>query len=249
MRTPKAVAVFGILLVFALRVDCRDKVEYQRLVGVFLAVFKHAESEFSVSDVETNTVGTGIMRFGNKGGAAISLSLNDFRLCIINSHLAAGQGEVKKRNLDYQSISKGMKFRKAKNLFDHDAVIWMGDMNSRLETDKTHEDVIHMINMNQYGDLFRNDQLRQQRQEGASFVGFDEMTPTFKPTYKFDPGTSTYDTSPKKRKPAWCDRILIWKKSSRVDIRQLSYTSKHDVVLSDHKPVQASIKLNLAVPR
>jgi len=226
-----------------------EQVQYIRLIGVFLIVFRRAEAAFTVSDVDTHIVGTGMLNFGNKGGAGISMKLNDFRLCIINSHLAAGQGEVAARNKDFHSIARNMKFSKVRNIYEHDAIIWMGDMNSRLNIAKDRRnEIVHLCNTGAYADLLQHDQLHQQKQERASFADFHEMPPTFKPTYKFDPKTSTYDTGPKQRMPAWCDRVLHWKKNSAVDIAQLTYESRHDVKHSDHKPVQALLRLNL-VPR
>jgi len=40
------------------------------------------------------------------------------------------------------------------------------------------------------------------------FSGFVEPAISFKPTYKYDRWTDDYDTSSKKRIPAWTDRVL-----------------------------------------
>jgi phosphatidylinositol-bisphosphatase len=42
------------------------------------------------------------------------------------------------------------------------------------------------------------------------FLDFEEGPLTFKPTYKYQPGTDLYEQRPDKklRAPAWCDRIL-----------------------------------------
>lgn len=41
-------------------------------------------------------------------------------------------------------------------------------------------------------------------------LDFEEGPLTFKPTYKYQPGTDLYEQRPDKklRAPAWCDRIL-----------------------------------------
>jgi len=53
-------------------------------------------------------------------------------------------------------------------------------------------------------------QLYCQMKEGAVFENFTEAPITFAPTYKYDPGTTIYDSSEKRRTPAWCDRVLFY---------------------------------------
>uniref|UniRef100_A0A3B3U0R3 Inositol polyphosphate 5-phosphatase K-like n=1 Tax=Poecilia latipinna TaxID=48699 RepID=A0A3B3U0R3_9TELE len=87
--------------------------------------------------------------------------------------------------------------------------------------------------------------------------GFQEGPLRFPPTYKFDVGTNTYDTSGKKRKPAWTDRIL-WRLratapaaqnvakrvsvsglASGIRVTQHFYRSHMEYLVSDHKPTYA----------
>uniref|UniRef100_A0A8C0W1F1 SKICH domain-containing protein n=1 Tax=Castor canadensis TaxID=51338 RepID=A0A8C0W1F1_CASCN len=88
--------------------------------------------------------------------------------------------------------------------------------------------------------------------------GFQEGPLNFAPTFKFDVGTNKYDTSAKKRKPAWTDRIL-WKvkapgggpspsgrESHRLQVTQHSYCSHMEYTVSDHKPVAAQFVLQFA---
>jgi len=222
-----------------------SEVGHVRLIGIFLMVFKRTDSAFSVSDVKDDTVGTGIMNFGNKGGAGISMTLNNnFKLLVINCHLAAGLSQMAKRNKDWQAITKKMKFSKKGGVFDHDAVIWMGDTNSRLNTKMTYEEVTAIAKNDEYQRLYEFDQIKEQREKKAIFVDFAEMKPTFRPTYKYDVGTDVFDTSEKKRLPAWTDRIMHWEKEG-VTMTQDTYTSVQKVMVSDHKPVQSLMTLSL----
>lgn len=63
----------------------------------------------------------------------------------------------------------------------------------------------------------------------------------FKPTYKLDRNSDEYDTGPKKRIPAWTDRILYVNKG----ISCLAYNSDPTLRTSDHRPVYASFKIEV----
>ena len=54
-------------------------------------------------------------------------------------------------------------------------------------------------------------------------------------------GTNTWDSSSKKRCPAWCDRIL-WKGE---EVKQLSYSMHSNILPSDHKPVSALFNVEI----
>uniref|UniRef100_A0A8C6ZZX9 SKICH domain-containing protein n=1 Tax=Nothoprocta perdicaria TaxID=30464 RepID=A0A8C6ZZX9_NOTPE len=85
--------------------------------------------------------------------------------------------------------------------------------------------------------------------------GFQEGPLNFPPTFKFDVGTNKYDSSVKKRKPAWTDRIL-WKIKSPgagcqpgragLSVSQLCYCSHMEYTVSDHKPVAAVFAVQFA---
>ena len=56
------------------------------------------------------------------------------------------------------------------------------------------------------------DQCRREMAFGRVFRGMREGCITFRPTYKFDKASANpfgYDTSEKRRIPAWCDRIFF----------------------------------------
>ena len=56
------------------------------------------------------------------------------------------------------------------------------------------------------------DQLKLEMAEGRTFVHLQEAPITFRPTYKFDKHSQEpldYDSSEKRRVPAWTDRILF----------------------------------------
>ena len=63
-------------------------------------------------------------------------------------------------------------------------------------------------NSSAYKSVLDFDQLNYLKAEGHIFRGFAEDPIHFPPTFKYDPGTNTFDTSHKQRVPSYTDRIL-----------------------------------------
>lgn len=212
-------------------------------LGGILSLLFICESEYmKVKHIEGDVKKTGFGGMAsNKGAVAVSFKYSATRFCVIVSHLAAGLDNVEQRHVDYKTIVKNIRFSRGLRIKDHDAIIWMGDFNYRILM--TNEEVRRLIMSNDYGKLFERDQLNQQMIAGASFPYYHEMEIKFPPTYKFDVGTKTYDTSEKMRIPAWTDRIL-----NRGEVlTQLRYGSAEDILFSDHRPVYATFKARVTV--
>ncbi|KAL0438608.1 UNVERIFIED_CONTAM: Type IV inositol polyphosphate 5-phosphatase 11 [Sesamum latifolium] len=120
-----------------------------------------------------------------------------------------------------------------------------GDLNYRLQGINTFP-ARNLIHRNLHGLLTSKDQLLQEAERGEVFNGYCEGTLSFKPTYKYDVGSSEYDTSEKVRVPAWTDRIL-YKVEDRHNIHASLhlYESVDGIYSSDHKPVKAHLCLTL----
>ncbi|KAJ1349094.1 hypothetical protein KIN20_004544 [Parelaphostrongylus tenuis] len=227
-------------------------VSSMRLIGIFLVLFQSRTSTVKVSQINAAYIATGISmlvnKLGNKGGTAISLRLNDTLVCFVNCHLAAGNGELERRNQDFRDISQ-LTFADGLSIYDHDAVFWFGDLNYRLKVENSGwstEQVRQIASTSEFPVLFKYDQLREQQLLGQVFVGFQEpeVLP-FRPTYKYDVGTSTWDSSEKARVPAWCDRILWWTRDADIILKTRGYESVERVFISDHKPVRASFSIKV----
>lgn len=130
-------------------------------------------------------------------------------------------------------------------------LIWVGDLNYRINL--TEAEVKAALQRRDLRSLSEYDQLNIERSGGRTFHVFDEGDIDFLPTYKYDAGTNRYDTSEKRRAPAWTDRVL-WRKARahlephaedghHSDIRLTSYSSCMDMMMSDHKPVNAIMHL------
>ena len=163
--------------------------------------------------------------------------------------------EYERRNQDYMDICTRMSFSTmerpdadtmpafgAKRIKDHDMVFWLGDLNYRL-SDLDCQEVKELLNEGNYGLLQEQDQFSIQRQQRRVFLGYKEGDITFPPTYKYDPGTSDWDSSEKSRPPAWTDRIL-WRGER---VTQTAYRSHMNLLVSDHKPVSATFRAGVKV--
>lgn len=98
------------------------------------------------------------------------------------------------------------------------------------------EQIKGMLDRGQYEVILENDQLKKQKDLRNVFEGYLEGAIHFPPSYKYNPGTDEWDSSEKRRPPAWCDRVL-WRASP--DIVQLAYRSHPQLKASDHKPVSS----------
>eukprot|EP00299_Pterocystis_sp_00344_P005082 c16408_g1_i1.p1 GENE.c16408_g1_i1~~c16408_g1_i1.p1 ORF type:complete len:541 (-),score=152.07 c16408_g1_i1:136-1620(-) len=128
-------------------------------------------------------------------------------------------------------------------IFSHDVIFWFGDLNYRISLPA--EEVRTKIRDQDLETLLRYDQLTVERDHGNVFVGYEEAPITFAPTYKYDVGTDVYDSSEKKRTPAWCDRVL-W----RGDGVMCLHYGRAELTASDHRPVTCylSVAVKMTVP-
>lgn len=178
-------------------------------------------------------------QFKTKGAVAVSFLLFGTSFIFVNSHLTAHTENVKDRVKDLKKIyamlnlPKLLPLKRKHDIFDsYDCVFWCGDLNFRLE--QTRAEIIRDID--EGVSVMETDQLGWLMQKGTVFRGFKEHLITFKPTYKYDPGTDNFDTSSKQRIPSYTDRILF-KHTSSSPVRPLHYDSVQGVTTSDHKPV------------
>lgn len=233
-----------------------------RMQGVILLVFaKYYHLPF-LQDIQTDCTRTGLGGYwGNKGGVSVRLSIFGHMVCFLNCHLPAHLEKAEQRKEDFATILHMQQFegRVASGILDHDLVFWFGDLNFRIESLDIRF-VKYAIDSNILSQLWEKDQLNIAKSTWPVLSGFQEGPLNFPPTFKFDVGTNKYDSSAKKRKPAWTDRIL-WKiKSPSVglgaggcrpsqgvlSVSQLCYCSHMEYTISDHKPVAAIFAVQFA---
>jgi len=128
-------------------------------------------------------------------------------------------------------------------IMDHEICFLNGDLNYRI--DHRRDAVIQTITAGDHESLLHHDQLLKEMAQNPGFrlCTFQEAPITFAPTYKYDPLTSNYDSSEKKRIPAWCDRIL-YNSRDPTRVQSLNYR-RYEVNVSDHRPVSAGFRITV----
>ncbi|KAK5868218.1 hypothetical protein PBY51_009252 [Eleginops maclovinus] len=245
------------------------KVSSVRLQGLLLLFFCKLEHLPFIRDIQATYTRTGIYGYwGNKGGVCVRLSFYGHMLCFLNCHLAAHMNYASERVDEFEYIMDKLAFvsEKAPRIADHKLVFWFGDLNFRIQDHGMHF-VRSCINERTYSLLWSKDQLTMMKKKEQLLQEFEEGPLDFQPTYKFDINSNNYDSSGKKRKPAWTDRIL-WRlrpgnppteeeeengalegkeeeEEFPLKIRQDSYTCNMEYSISDHKPVTGVFTLEL----
>ncbi|GAB6028593.1 Synaptojanin-1 [Chamberlinius hualienensis] len=227
------------------------QLKVERLRGILLLVFVKRRHLLHIRGLQTEYTRTGIGGlWGNKGGVSVRMKMYGCSICIVNCHLAAHDNELNQRIEDYNSIVDGQVFSdiETENILCHDYILWMGDLNFRINSFSTQE-IKELIDKSQLDKLLENDQLNIVRRNGQAFAEFNETIPTFKPTYKFHVGMNGYDLG---RKPGYTDRILFKVnpdvyENVKLEMEQLSYKSHESYVQSDHKPVSGLFNIKVFV--
>ncbi|KAL4978937.1 Endonuclease/exonuclease/phosphatase [Aspergillus desertorum] len=229
------------------------------LIGLFTCIFVKHKERAKIKNISAAEVKRGMGGLhGNKGALVFRFILDDSSLCFVNCHLAAGQTQTTHRNNDIAAILETESLPVETSLtsrldhfvsggdgsmiMDHEICVLNGDLNYRIDSVPRHV-IIEDIRNNNLAKLLERDQLIASRRKNPGFRlrAFQEAPITFAPTYKYDVGTDEYDSSDKKRSPAWCDRVL-YRGLGRV--KQLEYR-RHEVRASDHRPVSATFKFRI----
>ncbi|XP_028839590.1 inositol polyphosphate 5-phosphatase K isoform X2 [Denticeps clupeoides] len=236
------------------------KVTSVRMQGLLLLFFAQQAHLPFIRDIETTYTRTGFFGYwGNKGGVSVRFSLYGHMLCFLNCHLMAHMGYTLQRVDEFEYILDMQSFDlvNTPQILDHNVVFWFGDLNFRIADHGLHF-LRSCINSGRFHLLWERDQLTMMKKKEPLLQEFEEGPLHFRPTYKFNPFSDTYDTSGKKRKPAWTDRIL-WRvkpkaatdedeklssassldehEESSIKVTQDVYTCNMEYGVSDHKPV------------
>ncbi|OQO15273.1 hypothetical protein B0A48_00656 [Cryoendolithus antarcticus] len=230
------------------------------MVGLFTCIFVKTSLRPRIKAISTAEIKRGMGGLhGNKGALVVRMTLDDSSLCFINCHLAAGQTQTINRNNDVAAILEAEALAphvfpansdlSLSDLFtsggdgsmilDHELCILNGDLNYRIDT-MGRDTVIKHVSQKNLARLLERDQLLLSRKKNPGFRlrAFAEAPITFAPTYKYNVQSDEYDTSEKRRAPAWCDRVLY---RGLGKVKCESYR-RWEVRVSDHRPVSARLR-------
>ncbi|KAI0092892.1 DNase I-like protein [Irpex rosettiformis] len=228
----------------------------ENLVGLFSCIFVKDTQVNNLRDTALTTIKRGMGgRYGNKGGIIARMVIDDSSICFINCHLAAGQHHVRQRNADVAAFLEEELFPESREpapyvnggdgtlVLDHEIVFLSGDMNYRI--DLRRDAVVTDIQKGDFSRMIAQDQLLKEMKNNRAFRlrPFIEGPLTFAPTYKYDRRSDEYDSSEKRRVPAWCDRVL-WRSRESTRVKQLHYR-RYEANVSDHRPISSAFNMTV----
>ncbi|XP_071622051.1 phosphatidylinositol polyphosphate 5-phosphatase type IV [Heliangelus exortis] len=225
---------------------------------LYMSVFIRRDLIWFCSEVEYATVTTRIVsHIKTKGALGICFTFFGTSFLFITSHFTSGDSKVNERKLDYNKTIQALTL--PKNVPDtnpyrsssgdvttrFDEVFWFGDFNFRLNKDR--ETVDSILKQNPDTDvskLLAYDQLTSEMSRGSIFKGFQEADIHFRPSYKFDIGKDSYDSTSKQRTPSYTDRV-VYRSRYKDDIQAVKYSSCPVIKTSDHRPVFALFRVKV----
>ena len=210
----------------------------QNMAGNFIGLFAKRSVLSRIKELYTCQIKAGLGP-KNKGSCALRFRVDETTFAFFNCHLASGHGEVYRRTEMVRTIIKSA-FAKAKSLpgaMHHNCLFLFGDLNFRVNIGNgaareaiREKKIAHLLQFEELLQLRHayeqhlagvNDHLTAEVREAIMqdeiISEFKEGEITFPPTYKYDVGTHTYDTSRKQRVPSWTDRILYMDDSNKVE--------------------------------
>ncbi|KAG8231620.1 hypothetical protein J437_LFUL010298 [Ladona fulva] len=107
-----------------------------RLQGIVLLVFILRKHLLRVRDIESLYTKTGFGgMWGNKGAVSVRFAVSGVSVCLLNCHLTPHDHLLADRISDYNIILDDQVFsiKETANIFFHDYVFWIGDLNFRLK--------------------------------------------------------------------------------------------------------------------
>ncbi|KAM6183669.1 phosphatidylinositol polyphosphate 5-phosphatase type IV [Erethizon dorsatum] len=225
---------------------------------LYLSLFIRRDLIWFCSEVECATVTTRIVsQIKTKGALGASFTFFGTSFLFITSHFTSGDGKVAERLLDYARTIQALAL--PRNVPDtnpyrssaadvttrFDEVFWFGDFNFRLGGGRAAvEAALRQEREAAVWALLQQDQLTREMKRGSVFRGFQEPDIVFLPSYKFDLGKDTYDSTSKQRTPSYTDRVL-YRSRHKGDIHPVTYSSCPGIKTSDHRPVYGLFRVRV----
>lgn len=198
-------------------------------------VFVKESIKNNITNLTGTIVKTGFLgTLGNKGNVIVRFDINNMSLAVSCCHLTSDLPKNDARIKELNDImtkpvqitqTREMKFK------EHNLQFVFGDLNFRIELENSM--CRQMIKNGNLENLTVYDQFLKARSMNPLFFELEEGPLSFNPTYKYDFNSDEYDSSKKKRVPAWCDRIL-WRKNKSVKLVAYNVANYN---YSDHRPV------------